>query len=163
MNRLWSPWRMAYIQNPHKAENCVFCHAPELPDNAENLIVVRGQFCYVILNRYPYTTGHLMVVPFEHREKLEELSPEARAEMMELTNRGVQVLRKVYHAQGFNIGANLGAAAGAGIPKHLHFHIVPRWQGDTNYVTTIGNTRILPETLEDTYRRVCEAWVKPKK
>ena len=158
MNRLWSPWRMTYIQNPHKAENCVFCHALTLPDGDENLIVTRGQFCYVILNRYPYTTGHLMVVPFEHIEKLEDLTSETRAEMMELTTHCVQVLSKVYHAQGFNVGANLGSAAGAGIPKHMHFHIVPRWQGDTNYMAAIGNTRIMPETLEDTYRRVSEAW-----
>ena len=153
---------MTYIQNPHKAENCVFCHAPELPDGDENLIVARGQFCYVILNRYPYTTGHLMVVPFEHLEKLEDHSPETRAEMIELTTRCVQVLERVYHAQGFNIGANLGAAAGAGIPKHLHFHVVPRWQGDTNYMASIGNTRILPEALEDTYRRVRDAWEDSK-
>jgi len=149
---------MTYIQNPNKEENCAFCHALTLPDSDENLIVARGQFCYVILNRYPYTTGHVMVVPYEHLEKIEDLPPETRAEMMELTTRCVRVIKRVYHAQGFNIGANLGSAAGAGIPKHMHFHIVPRWQGDTNYITAIGDTRIMPETLQDTYRRISAAW-----
>lgn len=112
----------------------------------------------MIVNRYPYTSGHLMVVPFLHCADLEDLSSETRTEMMELTTRCVSVLKKIYHPQGFNVGANLGSAAGAGIPKHFHFHVVPRWQGDTNFMSTLGETRIIPEALEKTYERMKSAW-----
>ena len=158
MNHLWSPWRMSYILDHKNKEGCVFCHALEETDGCENLVVHRGQFSYVILNRYPYTSGHLMVVPFEHCAILEGLSPETRTEMMELISRCVQILTTAYQAQGFNLGANLGGAAGAGIPQHVHFHIVPRWQGDTNYMSAIGNTRVVPESLDETYQRVSSAW-----
>ena len=158
MNHLWSPWRMSYILDNQNELGCVFCHAPTLTDGFENLIVFRGDLNYVILNRYPYTSGHLMVVPFEHCANIASLPSSARSEMMELISRCVQVLTAEYQAQGFNVGANLGGAAGAGIPQHVHFHIVPRWQGDTNYMSAIGGTRVVPEALEVSYQRIFEAW-----
>jgi ATP adenylyltransferase len=158
MEHIWSPWRMTYIQGDNKVEGCVFCRALETPDCDENLIVFRGQHAYVILNRYPYTSGHLMIVPYEHRPSLELLAPQTRAELMELASQATKVLREVYRPQGFNLGMNIGSAAGAGIAEHVHLHIVPRWGGDTNFMSTTGDTRVLPETLEDTYRRVKAAW-----
>lgn len=161
MNHLWSPWRMTYIQNDLQKSNntCVFCAVQAVDDCAENLIVFRGKHAFVILNRYPYTTGHLMVVPMVHESELDALDEAARTEIMSLTARCIRVLRRVYHPQGFNVGMNLGRVAGAGIAEHLHMHIVPRWGGDTNFISTIGETRVLPESLEDTYRRVRQAWM----
>ena len=154
---------MAYIENHEKSDGCVFCAAQSKADNAENLIAHRGKLAYVILNRYPYTSGHLMVVPLEHRANLEELDPETRAEIMELISRSMVVLRNIYNPQGFNLGANIGEAAGAGVLGHVHIHIVPRWSGDTNFMSTLGGTRVLPEALEDTYKRVCAEFEKEKK
>jgi ATP adenylyltransferase len=153
MNHIWSPWRMEYIENS-KEDGCIFCSAQGKEDSAKNLIAFRGELSYVILNRYPYTSGHLMVVPFEHKANLEELDPPTRAEMMELTTRCITVLRKVYNPEAFNVGVNVGEAAGAGVKEHVHMHIVPRWSGDTNFMSTIGETRVLPESLEDTYQRM---------
>lgn len=149
---------MEYIENI-KVDGCVFCAAQEQEDSAANLIAYRGECAYVILNRYPYTSGHLMVIPFLHKPTLEELSSEIRAEMMELTTRCMTVLRTIYNPQGFNIGVNTGEAAGAGVKEHVHIHIVPRWMGDTNFMSAVGTTRVLPEALEDTYRRVREAFL----
>jgi ATP adenylyltransferase len=154
MNQLWSPWRMEYIENNHKESGCVFCNAQASADGAENLIAYRGERAYVILNRFPYTSGHLMVIPFEHKPNLEELDAPTRAEMMELTSRCTTALNNIYRPQGFNIGVNIGEAAGAGVLGHVHIHIVPRWKGDTNFMSTVGGTRVLPEALEDTYKRV---------
>ncbi len=154
MNHLWSPWRMAYIENNTKVDGCVFCMMQEMEDSAENLIAYRGERAFVILNRYPYTSGHLMVVPFEHKSNFETLDSETRAEMMELTTRCMTVLRKIYNPHAFNMGANIGEAAGAGILEHVHIHIVPRWAGDTNFMSAVGETRVLPESLENTYARV---------
>ena len=160
MNHIWSPWRMKYIEKTEKEEGCVFCNAQAKEDNALNLIAFRGQLAFVILNLYPYTSGHLMVVPFEHVATLEELNSSTRAEMMELTSQCMTVLRKIYNPQAFNMGANIGEAAGAGVPGHVHIHIVPRWGGDTNFMSALGETRVLPESLEDTYKRVCEGFSK---
>jgi len=149
---------MSYILNP-KEEGCAFCNAIDKElDGPENLIVYRGQRAFVILNRYPYTSGHLMAVPYKHCPSLEGLDPETRAEMMELTTDSVRVLQAEYRAQGINIGINIGDAAGAGIPQHIHQHIVPRWVGDANFISTIGRTRVVPEALEDSYARIRGAW-----
>jgi len=161
MNHLWSPWRMEYIESTNKEDRCIFCIAQANQDSAENLIAHRGELAYVILNRYPYTSGHLMVVPFEHKAGLEELDPVTRAEMMELTTRCMTVLRKVYNPQAFNMGANIGEVAGAGVKGHVHLHIVPRWRGDTNFMSTLGTSRVLPELLEDTYQRIKNGFQKP--
>ena len=145
---------MEYIENNSKVDGCIFCIAQEMEDSAENLIAFRGMRAFVILNRYPYTSGHLMVVPFEHKPNLEEIDRETRAEMMELTARCMTILRKIYNPQAFNMGANIGEAAGAGVKSHVHIHIVPRWAGDTNFMSAVGETRVLPESLEITYYRV---------
>ncbi len=160
MKHLWSPWRMKYIEKDEKEEGCVFCIAQTQNDSAANLIAFRGERAYVILNLYPYTSGHLMVVPIEHKPNLEELDSSTRAEMMELTSQCMTVLRKIYNPQAFNMGANIGEAAGAGILDHVHIHIVPRWAGDTNFISTLGETRVLPEALEDTYKRVREGFLQ---
>jgi ATP adenylyltransferase len=144
---------MEYIES-NKEEGCVFCSAQEMEDSAKNLIAFRGEHAYVILNRYPYTSGHLMVVPFDHKPHLEALDAQTRAEMMELTSRCMTALRKIYHPEAFNMGANIGESAGAGVKSHVHIHIVPRWQGDTNFMTVVGDTRVLPEAIEITYERV---------
>jgi ATP adenylyltransferase len=158
MKHLWSPWRMKYIEKQEKESGCVFCNVQVKTDNIENLIAFRGKDAYVILNRYPYTSGHLMVIPFMHKPNLEELNPQTRAEMIELTSRCTTILRKVYKTESFNIGVNIGEAAGAGVLGHVHIHIVPRWAGDTNFMTTLGEARVLPESLEDTYKRVKEVF-----
>lgn len=162
MKQLWSPWRMKYIENHGKVDGCIFCIAQAKTDNAENLIALRGKNVYVILNRYPYTSGHLMVIPFEHKSNLEELDAETRAEMMELTSRCTAILRKIYNAESFNVGINIGEAAGAGVLGHVHIHVVPRWAGDTNFMSTLGETRVLPEALEDTYKRVRDGFSNMK-
>lgn len=158
MDRIWSPWRMKYIQGDTPMDECPFCAALNTSDPATHNIVHRGKAAFVILNRYPYTTGHLLVLPLEHKEHLHELAQDTRGEMMELVNHCLVVLKKVYQPGGFNIGMNMGEAAGAGLPKHLHWHIVPRWIGDTNYMSTVGGVRVLPETLEDTYQKVLNLW-----
>jgi ATP adenylyltransferase len=158
MNHLFSPWRMSYIKDGNKQQGCVFCNALEQEDGPENLITYRGQRAFAILNRFPYTSGHLMILPYEHQPTLESLTAETRAEMMELTSRGTRTLQGIYAPQGFNIGINQGAAAGAGIEQHIHIHIVPRWNGDTNFMTSVGSTRVLPEELAQTWEKVRTAW-----
>ena len=157
MNHIWSPWRMEYIESS-KADGCIFCSAQAKEDSAENLIAFRGERAFVILNRYPYTSGHLMVVPFDHQPNLEELDLQTRSKIMELTIRSMSVLRNIYHPQAFNMGANIGEAAGAGVKSHVHIHIVPRWAGDTNFMSILGETRVLPEALDVTYQRVRQAF-----
>lgn len=158
MENLWSPWRMKYITDSENPAGCVFCLAPQRDDDADNLIVHRGENVYAILNRYPYTSGHLMVLPFAHVASIELLTREVRAEMMEMVNHTITILRKVYHPEGFNVGINMGVAAGAGIAEHAHIHIVPRWAGDTNFMTTTGETRVIPEDLTVTLQRISGNW-----
>lgn len=155
---LWSPWRMKYIQSDKEEKGCVFCLAPEMQDSPQNLIVFRGKRAYVILNRFPYTSGHLMVVPYVHTPTIVTLDPEARSEMMELVSRSILVLQEAYVPQGFNVGINIGSAAGAGIREHIHMHIVPRWNGDTNFMSALSDTRVLPESLEESYWRIRHCW-----
>ena len=149
---------MEYIQNTNKEEGCIFCLRPAQTDGPENLIVARGTQAFVILNRYPYTSGHLMVVPYTHQPSLELLDAKTRAEMMELTSTAILVLQAVYRPEGFNLGINIGEAAGAGITEHVHMHVVPRWKGDTNFMSTLAETRVIPEALEETYRKVRQRW-----
>lgn len=160
MEDLWSPWRMKYIANNEPPGKCIFCSAPAEINEPDNLIVHQGKLAYVILNRYPYTSGHLMVVPYVHHATIEELHPETRAEMMELVNQAIGILRAVYHPEGFNIGINLGSAAGAGIAEHVHMHVVPRWNGDTNFMSTVSNTRVIPEDLMTAREKIKHAWEK---
>jgi ATP adenylyltransferase len=160
MKHIWSPWRMAYMQGPKRENGCVFCKELSESDGPENLIVYRGHRAFIILNRFPYNSGHLMVVPYEHTATLEGLDAETRSEIMELANLSTKVLHQVYHPQGFNLGVNIGDAAGAGILKHVHLHVLPRWNGDTNFISTLGDTRVLPESLEETYRKVKEGLEK---
>jgi ATP adenylyltransferase len=151
---------MEYIQNSKTTQGCIFCNAWAESDDQANLVVARGKKVFVILNRYPYTSGHVMVVPVDHQPSLEKLDPSVRAEIMEMAVGFIQVLEVVYHPQGFNVGINIGEAAGAGITDHIHMHIVPRWLGDTNFMSALGNTRVLPESLEDTYQRLKKGWVE---
>ncbi len=158
MDQLWSPWRMEYILGDKNENNCVFCHAHQDSKDKENLVLFRGITAYVILNKYPYNTGHALIIPYRHVSSYEDLSPNVRAEMMELINQITHVLRIVYQPDAFNLGANIGTAAGAGIAPHVHFHIIPRWEGDTNFLTTVTQTRVIPEELNDTYAKLLTAW-----
>jgi ATP adenylyltransferase len=159
MNYLWSPWRMKYIQK-HDVENegCVFCKLLAQQDSPDNLIVHRGEHVFVILNRYPYTSGHIMVVPNFHTDSFENLDEASLTELMQKTTTAMRIIRKLYQPQAFNLGANVGVAAGAGIADHVHMHIVPRWNGDTNFMTTLGQTRVLPEDLSETYLKMKLEW-----
>jgi ATP adenylyltransferase len=156
MKRLWAPWRTKFVQT--KTSGCVFCDIQKEPDGPDNLVLFRGQRCYAILNRYPYTTGHLMVVAKEHLNSFEDLDPGTRAEMMEMSTHAITVIRSVYQPDGFNVGANIGEAAGAGIIGHVHIHVVPRWAGDSNFMLTLAETKVMPEALAETYSRLRSAW-----
>ena len=159
MDRLWSPWRAKYIASGVDAQSpsCVFCRmAAEVDNDETNLVIHRGKHNFVALNLYPYITGHLLVIPNLHFGDLDSTSKETTDELMDLTKRCETTLRAVYSPSGFNIGMNLGAAAGAGIVDHIHLHILPRWSGDTNFMTTVGETRVIPEQLETTYIKVRE-------
>jgi ATP adenylyltransferase len=159
MKYLWSPWRMKYIENHQQQEGCIFCNALAQEDGPDNLVIARGKQAFVILNLYPYTSGHLMVAPFSHKDSLDLLDPDTRAEMMEKVSQAIVVLKKVYSPQAFNVGANIGEPAGAGEPGHVHMHIVPRWTGDTNFMSTLAGTRVLPEALKETYRRIKDGFL----
>ena len=153
---LWAPWRMAYVsaENEGEYENgtgCVFCDLPALGDDARALILHRGEHCYVVMNAYPYASGHLMVIPFQHLDRITDLPHAALVEMMDLARTAQMALEDAMHPHGFNLGMNQGAAAGAGIADHLHLHVVPRWSGDTNFMTAIGELRVMPQSLDETY------------
>ncbi len=154
MSHLWTPWRMAYLQGDERSpDGCLFCIKPREQD-AKAHIVHRGQLCYVTLNRFPYNNGHLMLIPYTHVATLEVLDAESLAELMALAQLSLRVLREAYNPEGFNVGANIGKAAGAGIADHVHLHIVPRWIGDANYMTAVGKTRVIPEWMDQTYERL---------
>jgi ATP adenylyltransferase len=155
--RIWMPERLAYIQGEGKAEGCPFCLVPELPDD-DALIVARGATAYVVLNLYPYNSGHLMVVPFRHVADYPDLTADETAELAELTQTAMRVLREASGAQGFNLGMNQGVVAGAGIAAHLHQHVVPRWGGDTNFMPVIARTKVLPQLLRDSRQLLADAW-----
>ncbi len=149
---------MEYIQSEKQKGECIFCQVLNMPDGPENLVVHRGSRAFVILNRYPYTSGHVMIAPMAHLASLEDLDVATRSELMELTTAAMVVLRREYRPHGFNIGLNIGEAAGAGILDHVHMHVVPRWAGDTNFMASLAGTRVLPESLEDTFNRLKKAW-----
>lgn len=149
MERLWTPWRLAYVTGSGGATGCVFCNALSEPE-AEPLIVFRGATCFVILNLFPYNNAHLMVVPKRHVASLAQASVEERCELMDLASVAETAITEAYAPHGMNMGINLGKPAGAGIPGHLHLHVVPRWDGDTNFMTVVGQTRVLPEELPQT-------------
>jgi ATP adenylyltransferase len=157
VDRLWSPWRAKYIASgvDAQSEACVFCKIAKDTENDEkNLVVFRGQLNFVVLNLFPYITGHILVVPYAHLGELDSAPKDVTDEMMDLTKRSQTALRGVYKPAAYNVGMNLGAAAGAGIADHIHLHILPRWAGDTNFMTTVGETRVLPEDLETTYAKL---------
>jgi len=154
MDHLFTPWRMPYLQGEEPLpDDCLFCLKPEETDS-EAHILHRGDHCYVILNRFPYNNGHLMVVPFGHQGSLADLGEETSAELMALVQLSLEVLREAYEPEGFNVGANIGAAAGAGVADHVHMHVVPRWAGDTNFMTTVGQSRVIPEWMDQVYDRL---------
>jgi ATP adenylyltransferase len=157
LQRLWTPWRMAYIRDPDaRSEGCPFCVLPGrgAAHDAESLIVHRGERAYVILNAYPYNPGHLMVVPYRHIDAYDDLDADELVEVGALCQRAMRALRACSGPHGFNVGVNTGTAAGAGIADHVHQHVVPRWGGDTNFMTVTGQTRVLPELLAETYERL---------
>jgi ATP adenylyltransferase len=151
--RIWAPWRLAYVKDASKdiEEECIFCATPAAEDDEANLIVHRGERCFVILNLFPYTNGHLMVAPYEHASRLQDLSAETVAEMMALAQRAMGRLEEVYDPHGYNVGINQGRVAGAGVEHHIHLHVVPRWGGDTNFMPVIADTKVMPQTLEQSY------------
>ena len=153
MKRIWSPWRMAYIEG-EKQKGCIFCDKTLEDQDSDNLILLRGEHCFVMMNRYPYTNGHLMVVPYVHVDSPTALPPETLMEMMNLVNIALEVLRESMHSDGFNVGMNLGASAGAGIADHIHMHVVPRWTGDTNFMPVLGDTRVIVEGLQACYDKL---------
>ncbi len=181
MEHLWSPWRMTYLRGAEPAaesgagqstspilgtrplggSGCIFCDLPAQNQDADNFIARRGRLAYVILNRYPYNNGHLMIVPYAHVPSLEQLDAPTLAELMALTQQALATLRRMYSPDAFNLGANIGGAAGAGIADHVHLHVVPRWSGDTNFMSTVAGTRVIPEDLRDTWRQARDLWAAP--
>jgi ATP adenylyltransferase len=151
--RIWAPWRMEYVKDASKdnEDECIFCAKPAAGDDEASLIVHRGEGCFVILNKYPYTNGHLMIAPFQHLATLQELDAETMTEMMNLAQRGMAALEERYSPHGYNVGFNQGRVAGAGVEHHIHMHVVPRWGGDTNFMPVLGDTRVMPQTLEQSY------------
>ncbi len=154
MDRLWTPWRMPYLRGEDdKPAGCVFCYKISRPDPEEH-VLHRGRFCYITMNRYPYSNGHVMVIPYVHVPSLEDLDTPTLTEMMLAVNLSLGALRQAYAPHGFNVGVNLGTAAGAGIAEHVHMHVVPRWTADTNFMPVVGKTRVIPELLDEAYVRL---------
>jgi len=162
MERLWSPWRMEYIESAHdgEPEGCVFCRLLEGEESGDERVLARDDLAFVTLAKYPYNPGHLLVLPVRHTDDLEDLAEAEHAAIDRMLRRGIRALREVAEPQGFNVGINLGRVAGAGIPEHLHWHVVPRWGGDTNYMPVVGKTRVLPELLHETYVKLRPRFVE---
>lgn len=154
MDYIFTPWRYAYVAGTDKATSCIFCDALASKADRDAWIVYRGRYSFIILNTYPYTSGHVMIVPYEHVDELQKLSPEAAHEIIDLSSKTERVLHQVYHPEGVNLGMNIGKAAGAGVAGHIHMHVLPRWTADSNFMTVVAETRILPESLEITYDRL---------
>ena len=160
MDRLWTPWRYRYVSSANPAGACIFCEKAASSDDRGNYIVLRAECNFLMLNLYPYTCGHLMIAPYEHVATLAEARPDTLQEMIQLTARAENALGQLYRPDGFNIGMNLGESAGAGVAGHIHMHVLPRWTGDGSFMTTVAETRVLPETLDTTYERMKAALSK---
>lgn len=162
MDHLWTPWRMAYIKGDKKpVKGCIFCLKANHPENdTSEHVIARSANHFITLNKFPYTNGHVMIVPYQHLSSQEDMETDALTDLMVMTNKMMRVMREYANPPAFNLGANIGAAAGAGIAEHYHFHIVPRWGGDANFMTTVGDTRIIPDTLDNTYHDLKEIWDK---
>jgi ATP adenylyltransferase len=156
MDYLWTPWRYAYVSGTSKTPDCVFCQAAKEKDDEKARIVYRGDRCFVILNAFPYTPGHVMIAPYEHLDELRKLPAQAAQEMMVLSQKMETVLRELSRPDGINLGMNIGKAAGAGIAGHIHMHVLPRWVADANFLSVVGETRLLPETLDVTWGKMRE-------
>jgi ATP adenylyltransferase len=157
MERLWAPWRLEYVQKPEGEDGCVFCRAAA-GDDGDHLVLHRGERSFALLNRFPYSSGHLMVAPYRHGSGFESLDGEEALEVHRLAVQGIEALRAVYAPDGFNVGWNLGRVAGAGIVDHGHVHVVPRWSGDTNFMPVLTDVRVIPEHLTESRRRLAAAW-----
>jgi len=165
MDHIFTPWRYAYMSTADRAPSCVFCDRAPARDalcekDEENFVLYRGKHCFIIVNAFPYTSGHVMVVPYQHVDRLDLLPSEGATEMMALAQRLETVLRNLYHPDGMNLGMNIGKAAGAGVAGHIHLHVLPRWVADANFMTVVGETRVLPETPDVTAGRIRQAWGK---
>lgn len=162
VDNLWAPWRLEYVRGATPRDGCVLCDKPAEHDDAAALVVARGRHAYVVLNLYPYNPGHLMVVPYRHVADLGELTDEETAETHGMIARAVRTMRRQMQPGGFNVGLNLGEAAGAGIAQHLHWHVVPRWQGDTNFMPVLADIRVMPQHLHTTWNDLRSAWSEEK-
>lgn len=160
MDKIWAPWRMEYIENVDKDDGCFLCEALKSKDDLKNLILHRGKHSFVIMNRYPYNSGHVMIAPNEHTAELLGLAAACREEIMTLTGEVVKIFETTLEAQGSNCGINLGRVAGAGLLDHVHMHVVPRWSGDTSFFPVLGDTKSIPEYLENTYKRLIDSFTK---
>lgn len=154
MTYLWTPWRSTYMKENKRTAGCIFCEAAAASEDEETLVIFRGRSCFVILNRYPYTSGHVMVAPYAHVSRLSHVGDEVAGEIMDLTRFAERAIGEIYSPDGINLGMNMGEAAGAGIEQHIHMHVLPRWKGDANFMTSVGSTRIIPELLSDTWAKL---------
>jgi ATP adenylyltransferase len=154
MKVVWAPWRMEYVGSDQAREGCIFCPGDDRTQDEKKLILYRGEWSIVLMNRFPYTNGHLLIAPLRHISSFDSLSPDEKLDLLNMVERSVSVLKEVMDPAGFNIGMNLGRVAGAGVEDHMHFHIVPRWSGDTNYMTVFGEVRIIPEHIRATYEKL---------
>ncbi len=165
MKQLWAPWRMTYIQDAVGNENdnaCIFCakSQAETSEDQKNLVIYRGSYCFIMMNLYPYNTGHLLIAPYQHTGTLTQIPAETAQELFALTQKSEAALTEALHPHGFNLGMNLGKIAGAGFPNHAHMHIVPRWEGDTNFMPVLADVKIMPEFMEQTYAKITAAFEK---
>ena len=158
MDRLWTPWRYAYVNKEKPPDGCLFCEKARSKEDRENYVIYRGERNFILLNIYPYNNGHVMIAPYQHAARLEEVDEETVAEMMRLARRMESVLQRVYHPEGMNLGMNIGACAGAGVAGHIHMHVLPRWIGDVSFMTTIGETRVMPEALPTSWEKLRRAF-----
>jgi ATP adenylyltransferase len=154
MEILWAPWRMEYVSSGNREGGCIFCPTGARDQNEERLILFAGDLSIVLMNRYPYINGHLLVAPLRHVSSLDALLPEEKLDLITVVEKSITILKEVMSPGGFNVGLNLGRVAGAGVEAHIHFHVVPRWSGDTNYMTVLGEVRVIPEHIQETYRKL---------